>query len=337
MLAKASSKHMFSSNLATEGTDSIQGSDPQQSHLFRAKASYRVHVLWLNFVGDQSMEDLEQMYRIHHDKERFVSIKKFCILLTCIFISYLVRTIQKHPTQYDYHSFMLFLVSLSLMVLLTMHKKKIRPGQLQSFMSLNIFVVALAHMLRALQNRKDIGYAWTMSYLPCLYLATMSTVIGLRFSYFLPTASGIILVHVILVFYIRGLYRGDLLQIIDRVGDSVLIFDFVTFVIFCYVSRQLEYASRRAFVQLRTLQDVNIDVRLDSDSRMIEGMFTSSAAKKVLRAIGGTDWVSIQKQEKAFVCFLFCLLFMSIIYYPSLLIFNVIKHLSLFFLFQLFK
>ncbi len=37
--------------------------------------------------------------------------------------------------------------------------------------------------------------------------------------------------------------------------------------------------------------DVNIDVRMDSDSRMIEGMFQSSAAKKVLRAIGGTDWV----------------------------------------------
>jgi len=50
---------------------------------------------------------------------------------------------------------------------------------------------------------------------------------------------------------------------------------------------------------------------------MIEGMFTSSAAKQVLRAIGGTDWVSIQKQEKALVCFPFVSLFLSIFYYPS--------------------
>ena len=69
------------------------------------------------------------------------------------------------------------------------------------------------------------------------------------------------------------------------------------------------------------MQDVNIDVRLDSDSRMIEGMFTSSAAKKVLRAIGGTDWVSIQKQEKALVCFPFVSLFLFIFYYLSLIVF----------------
>jgi len=75
------------------------------------------------------------------------------------------------------------------------------------------------------------------------------------------------------------------------VATTLWTYDVITLLIFSYVSRQLEYASRRAFVQLRTLQDVNIDVRLDSDSRMIQGMFQSSAAKKVLRAIGGTDWV----------------------------------------------
>ena len=147
------------------------------------------------------------------------------------------------------------------------------------------------HMLRALQNRKDIGYAWTMSYLPCLYISTMATVIGLRFVYFFPTAIAILVVHIILVYLIRPAYRGDQLEIVKRVSTTLWMYDAVTLVIFSYVSRNLEYASRKAFVQLRTLMDVNIDVRMDSDSRIIEGMFQSSAAKKVLRAIGGTDWV----------------------------------------------
>ena len=293
MLAKQSSKLLaaFTETLGSGHKHGSGGSSTTNKALVRAKANYRVHVLWLNFVGDKSMEDFEQLYQEYHDREKFPSIKKFCLLLTCIFIWYLVQTAERHPTQFDYHAFMFFLVGLSLMVLLIMHSMKIRPGYLQGFMSVVSFVVATTHMLRALQNRKDIGYAWTMSYLPCLYLSTMATVIGLRFSYFLPTAMLVITVHLLLVYYIRGAYRGDALQIVERVSSTLWTYDAITLIIFSYVSRQLEYASRRAFVQLRTLKDVNIDVRLDSDSRMIENMFSSSAAKKVLRAIGGTDWV----------------------------------------------
>jgi serine/threonine protein kinase len=283
----------LSSNLSTETLPKPTPSIRQQggSNPFQARASYRVHILWLNFIGDQSMVDLEHLYRIYHDEKKFFSIKNFCLLLTLIFFGYLFQTVERHPAQFDYHAFMLFLVGLSLMVLLVMNAKKIRPGHLQPFMSVVSFLVAMTHMLRALQNRKDIGYAWTMSYLPCLYLSTMSTVIGLRFSYFLPTAVAIISLHLLLVYYIRGAYRGDELKIVDRVSTTLWTYDAITLVIFSYVSRQLEYQSRRAFVQLQTLKDVNIDVRLNADSRMIENMFSSSAAKQVLRAIGGTNWV----------------------------------------------
>jgi hypothetical protein len=284
----AKSSELFSSTLTTETLGTHQR---RNSALFRASANYRIHILWLHFVGDKSMEDLEHLYRIYHDQEKFASIRKFALLLTLIFIAYLVQTLERHPAQFDYHSFMLFLVGVSLMVLLVFQTRKVRPGQLQPFMSIVSFLVASTHMLRAIQNRKDIGYVWTISYLPCLYLSTMATVIGLRFSYFLPTAVAIISLHLFLVYYIRGLYRGDALQIVERVSTTMWTYDAITFVIFSYVSRQLEYASRRAFVQLRTLQDVNIDVRLDSQDVNITNMFASSAAKKVLRAIGGTDWV----------------------------------------------
>eukprot|EP00946_MAST-07B_sp_MAST-7B-sp1_P000326 g326.t1 len=270
------------------------------NHLFRAKAQYRVHALYLSFIGDSSIEEFEHMYQRHHDLERLPSIRKFVTLLTLIFIAYLTQTYLSHPGQWDYHFFVVFLTCFCFMGLLVLSykggeivipKSLQKRSRLQRFMSFSIFVVCLMHMLRALQNRKDIGYAWTMSYLPCLYISTMATVIGLRFVYFFPTAIAILVVHIILVYLIRPAYRGDQLEIVKRVSTTLWMYDAVTLVIFSYVSRNLEYASRKAFVQLRTLMDVNIDVRMDSDSRIIEGMFQSSAAKKVLRAIGGTDWV----------------------------------------------
>jgi hypothetical protein len=274
------------------------GSDA--NHVFRAKAQYRVHALYLTFIGDSSIHEFERMYQRHHDIERYPSIKRFVTLLTLIFIAYLAQTYMNHPGQWDYHFFVVLLTGFSLLGLLMLHYKSgemviprnlQKHSRLQRFMAFSIFVVCLMHMLRALQNHKDIGYAWTMSYLPCLYISTMATVIGLRFVYFFPAAIAILSVHLILVYWIRPTYRGDQLGIIERVASTLWMYDVVTLVIFTYVSRNLEYASRRAFVQLRTLMDVNIDVRMDSDSRMIEGMFQSSAAKKVLRAIGGTDWV----------------------------------------------
>ena len=73
----------------------------------------------------------------------------------------------------------------------------------------------------------------------------MSTVIGLRFSYFLPTASAICAVHIALVYFVRPAYRGDTLQIVGRVSTTLWMYDAVTLIIFSYVARQLEYASRR--------------------------------------------------------------------------------------------
>lgn len=270
------------------------------NQVIRAKAQYRVHAFWLTFIGDSSIEEFEAMYQRHHDLERFLSIKRFVSLLTIIFIAYLVQTYNSHPGQWDYHFFVIFLCCFSLLGLLLLNYKNGRllipddpkmSSRLQSFMAISIFIVCLVHMLRALQNRKDIGYAWTMSYLPCLYISTMATVIGLRFIYFLPTAIAILIFHICIVLWLRVIYRGDKLEIVDRVSRTLWMYDAVTLVIFAYVSRNLEYASRKAFVQLRTLMDVNIDVRVDSDRRMIENMFESSAAKKVLRALGGTDWV----------------------------------------------
>jgi hypothetical protein len=270
------------------------------NQMFRAKAQYRVHALYLTFIGDSSIDEFERMYQRHHDIERYPSIKRFVTLLTLIFIAYTTQTYLSHPGQWDYHFFVVFLTCFCSIGMLMLHYKDgemviprnlQKHSRLQRFMSFSIFLVCLMHMLRALQNRKDIGYAWTMSYLPCLYISTMATVIGLRFVYFFPTAISILVVHITLVYWIRPTYRGDQLEIVERVSTTLWMYDVVTLVIFTYVSRNLEYASRRAFVQLRTLMDVNIDVRMDSDSRMIEGMFQSSAAKKVLRAIGGTDWV----------------------------------------------
>ena len=93
----------LSSNLSTETLPKPTPSIRQQggSNPFQARASYRVHILWLNFIGDQSMVDLEHLYRIYHDEKKFFSIKKFCLLLTLIFFGYLFQTVERHPAQFD--------------------------------------------------------------------------------------------------------------------------------------------------------------------------------------------------------------------------------------------
>ena len=87
----------------------------------RAKAAYKVDLLWLNFLGDSSMQELEMRYREFHDRTSFSFTSRFVGLIICVYLAYFLQSVTRHPREFEYQAPLLALILVSFLTMVQMH------------------------------------------------------------------------------------------------------------------------------------------------------------------------------------------------------------------------